>query len=82
MTQLIYAAAPDGSTISTDADAVRSRRDDDTCPAVWGPEGTVRAWCTEAAGHPGPWHIASTGKTIVKVWPADVPQEQDQETRT
>ena len=70
MPEIIYGTAPDGSTVSTDLDAVNARRDEDCCPAEYGPDGTVQAYCTEARGHPGPWHIASTGAEIVMVWAA------------
>ncbi len=69
MTSLIFGTAPDGSTVSTEADA-GGLSDGDMCPAVYGPPGSVQAWCTEAKEHPGPWHIASTGAEIVMVWPA------------
>jgi hypothetical protein len=64
---LIYGTAPDGSPVSTEADA-GGRSDEDMCPARYGPPGSVQAWCTEAKDHPGPWHIATTGTRIVMVW--------------
>jgi hypothetical protein len=66
MAERIYGTAPDGTEVSTEADS--SRRDEDMCPAEYGPEGTVQAWCTEAKGHAGRWHIASTGAEIVMIW--------------
>jgi hypothetical protein len=68
MAALICGTAPDGSPVSTEADA-GGRGDEDMCPARYGPPGSVQAWCTEAKDHPGPWHIATTGTEIVRVWP-------------
>jgi hypothetical protein len=66
---------PDGGVCN---EAGVPRADEDMCEATYGPEGAVQAWCTEAKNHDGPWHIASTGAEIVKVWPVhglDVPEE-------
>ena len=63
----ITGTAPDGSPLAVTIGLAWT--DEEMCPAEWGTG--IRACCTLAAGHPGPWHVATTDDSIIKVWPLD-----------
>lgn len=65
-TEMLLATAPDGSTVMTPAHP--DLRDDEMCVAECGDGPGLNPLCTEPRGHRTPWHIASTGESIIAVW--------------
>jgi hypothetical protein len=58
--------APDGIDITVSLDV--ELPEDQMCTAER-PGGGFVPLCTLPAGHPGPWHVATTDTSIIAVWP-------------